>query len=640
MHTRFGSKLAAGALGLVLLAATSAPAQTSSNAPAINPLINCSAPAGGCTIYKYGFGAPDSYTNGEPNPWDLLAKSHNSYSGSYFYSRNNTAPGAVNCIAERGFVPVVGQVLIREESDCLPPVLGAGVCRNCTPGAGNCTNGTPCTSGFDCPQGLCNNIDAGCPVEIASDLGTPGQDIVFGSGFVNVTAVPGFGTIWVSTAFNGAMVTDGPGLWDPDRRLGIGRRFQRPGGGTQVIWVDQLNGGGNNGVGENYSTLCCNDNRQDGALCSGQLFNKYPNLTLLPERANEGRNEQPWLYASDRPDTGLVEGNWELDPEFTVPGQVHGNCSLDRRIGCSRPGALSNASCTAAGLPHFCCTGAGTGNCGTECIVGGGTVNLGPCDLRERGWRFNRALSSLTDGSPDPGKCNASPFVFRGTLNQFCSVVVAYNECLALDNPETCVVPAGKRIGRCTDSVPGDGVDTTLVRCSPGPSPFPLTANGNLRWGDPGPDCAIRNYGPQMRPDINCDGIEDNTIDTNGDGTADQIGDSCPYYTEINSVDLNPSPAINTFNRVGSGPRADECECGDSNRDGLVTVADIVDINAKIFTPPAPGTPAQGNADLSAPLSDTNEDGLFNVSDIVGVNIDIFSPLQTSRCGRAPIIGE
>jgi len=201
------------------------------------------------------------------------------------------------------------------------------------------------------------------------------------------------------------------------------------------------------------------------------------------------------------------------------------------------------------------------------------------------------------------------------------------------------VVPAGKRVGRCTDNVPNDGVDTTLVRCSPGPSPLPLTDNGNLRWGDPGPDCAIRNFGPQARPDLNCDGIEDFTIDTNADGTADAIGDSCLYYTEANSVDLDPSPTVNTMNRNNAG-RADECECGDSNRDGLITVADIVDINAKIFNPPAQGTPAQGNADLSAPLSDTNEDGLFNVSDIVAVNLDIFSPQQTSRCGRAPVIGQ
>jgi hypothetical protein len=629
------SWLTAGAVGLAVISgAGPTDAQTPSNSPSINPAINCSAGAGGCTIYRYGLGAANSYTNGEPNPYDVLARGHNSFAGSYFYSKNNPVPGAVNCIAERGFVPVVGQVLIREEADCLPPALVPGVCRACqSPG---CTNGTACNTGFDCPNGLCSNVDAGCPVEIASNLGVPGQDITFGSGFVSVTPTP-FGPIWVSTAFNGAMVTDGPGLWEPDRRLGIGRRFQRTGGGTQVIWIDQLNGGGNTAASENYSTLCCND-VAGGALCTGQLFNTYPSLTLLPDRANEGRNEAPWIYPTDNPATATVEGNWELDPNFAVPNQIYGNCSLDGRIGCSRPGALSNAACTAAGAPFFCCTGAGTGNCGNECQVAPG-VNLGPCDLRERGWRFNRALSSLADGSPDPGKCNASPFVFRGSLNQWCSVVVAYNECLALSPQETCVVPAGRRIGRCTDTVPGDGIDTTQVRCSPGPSPLPLTANGNLRWGDPGPDCAVRNFGPQLRPDVNCDGIEDPTIDTNADGIADQIGDSCQYYTEINSVDLDPSPTVNTMNRNNAG-RADECECGDSNRDGLITVADIVDINTKIFNPPGQGTPAQGNADLSAPLSDTNEDGLFNVSDIVAVNIDIFSALQTSRCGRAPVIGE
>ncbi len=53
----------------------------------------------------------------------------------------------------------------------------------------------------------------------------------------------------------------------------------------------------------------------------------------------------------------------------------------------------------------------------------------------------------------------------------------------------------------------------------------------------------------------------------------------------------------------------DVCECGDQNGDGLVTVADILAINASIF----------GKQPVS-PLCDTNEDALCNVADILAVN--------------------
>ena len=122
---------------------------------------------------------------------------HDDFSGSYYYTRNNFLPGSVDCISERGFVPLFGQMLVREESDCIPPLMGAGVCRNCTAGVGSCTNGSACDDQFDCVNGLCSNIDAGCPVEIASNLPgvIPGQDILFSSGGITVTA-SAFGPIW------------------------------------------------------------------------------------------------------------------------------------------------------------------------------------------------------------------------------------------------------------------------------------------------------------------------------------------------------------------------------------------------------------------------------------------------------------
>jgi hypothetical protein len=316
----------------------------------------------------------------------------------------------------------------------------------------------------------------------------------------------------------------------------------------------------------------------------------------------------------------------------------------------------------------------------------GSSIDTGPCNLADRGVRFNRDHSSIPgDGSPNPEKCNANPFRFRGSLNKNCAITTFYNECLARPHNEVCV-SAGNPFACCTGAGTGTcgpaqtcvlrpsrcgnnpaltctsdadcggapkscitsrtgrcSVDTG-IRCSPGADPYPRTDHGFLKWGDPHPRIGLINFGPQARPDLDCDGFEDPTIDTNADGIADTVGDACPYYSETNSVDTDPSPTVNTYNRDAvpgqNGGRANECECGDSNRDGLVNVGDIVDINTKIFNPPGAGLPGAGTANLYAPLSDANEDDAWNVSDIVAVNLDIFNAAQTSRCGRSPIIGQ
>jgi hypothetical protein len=728
MNTRSRTRLSAGALSLALLGGVPIAQAQIPSATQINPALNCAPndefPQGRCVVTTYGLGAPADYAQGEPIVTNPVFKSHEHFAGSYFYRRNNPNPAADlgECIAEAAFAPIYGQVLLREQADCVPPALPAtGQCRDCIAGAGNCSNGAACSSIFDCPGGVCDNVDAGCPVEIATDLATPGLDIVYFSKFQTVTS-PG---LYVLTAFNGALTTDGPTLFSPPKRAGLGRRFIRPAGGTQIIWIDLLNGGGNT-VGENQSVLCCDDNVL-GALCANQPtpFQVYPTLTSLPQFANEGRGEAPFIFPNDDPGTPLVEGDFDTDQSYVIPGQVYGNCTLPLpaafvspdgvprtvRNGCSAPGGLANASCTAAGSPlacctgprtgtctnadtlaqcvgsrnpYPCCTGAGTGNCGDECVIrGAGGVVLfdsGPCNLAEVGLRFNRLHSSKADGAADPGKCNANPFRFRGTKNANCSVLKFYNECLNLPHNEACVsnqdpfpccTGAGTGTcgaaqtcvlrGRCANDqaivcddnaangnecagvggacdlgVTGRCSVSTDVRCSPGPSPYPETDHGNPRWGDPLPRCQISNFGPQARADLNCDGVEDPTVDTNADGIADQIGDLCAFYTETNSVDVNPSPAVNTFNADNTG-RANECECGDSNRDGRVNVSDLIDINSKIFNPPT--NPFATEANLLAPLSDANEDNRINVSDLVATNLTIFVPLS-SRCGRSPVIGQ
>src|SRR5262245_2956201 len=410
-------RLAAVTLGYTLLAGAG-PASAQTPNSNINPALDC-ANHGGCTVRKYGLTHPDdlAFPIGEPIAGNGISKSHESFKGSYFYRRNQSDPriDLGECIAEAAFVPLEGQVLLRERNDCIPPALPAtGHCRSCTPVSAGCQNGvTVCSSGWDCAQGqgICDNLDAGCPVEIATDIGTPGIGNVFQSYFQTVAPA-----LYVATAFNGTLATDGDHLFAPPlppHRAGIGRRFIRPAGGTVLYWIDLSNGGGNT-FGENQSVLFCDD-ELNGAICNAATprFNKYPVITQLPDLAREGRNEAPFIFPDDNPATVAVEGNFDTDQTYAPPGQIYGNCTNPipfpipglptpqvLRQGCSAPGALARTQCTAPGnpracctgpgtgptcgpadsnalctgnrLPWFCCTGAGTGNCGTECVVAPG----------------------------------------------------------------------------------------------------------------------------------------------------------------------------------------------------------------------------------------------------------------------------
>jgi hypothetical protein len=287
-------------------------------------------------------------------------------------------------------------------------------------------------------------------------------------------------------------------------------------------------------------------------------------------------------------------------------------CRVNRNVACDC--GLNGASC---GAPQVCVGGTTPGvACATaaDCPFNSGTQapatcsspdpcpfrdadpdadGLQPdsCDLRDIGFRLSPD-DRLLDGSPHPGFCAGTVYVFRGTPASDCLLTAVY--------------------------------------------PVP---------GDPGPDCAVRNFGPHVRPDLNCDGVND--LPGNGD--------LCPSYSEVNlTADTN-----------GDG-RGDECQCGDANGNGDVTVSDIVATNVSIFSPPAvPGTwfeaEAQAggfrriltplmDANNSRPVDDTPGDpldenpnwqtgGEVTVSDIVQINIDLFTP-KTARCGRSPIAGQ
>jgi len=101
--------------------------------------------------------------------------------------------------------------------------------------------------------------------------------------------------------------------------------------------------------------------------------------------------------------------------------------------------------------------------------------------------------------------------------------------------------------------------------------------------------------------------------DRDGDGV-DDSSDVCPSW---------PDPAQRDRDGNGIG---DECECGDQDGDGLVTVADLVAIDKAVFSPA-----------LATPLCDANGDALCDVADIVAANARIFG--RPALCSRRPTAG-
>jgi hypothetical protein len=488
--------------------------------------IDCSIP-GGCTVTKYGLAAHDSYQR-EVDPRDPRQWSHAGFAGSYAYGKASLDPEEPGCSGERDFAPLFGQVLLREQTSCVP------------------------------------TVSAGCPVEVASDLANPGAALdpnrsFFGGARALHSPVIHGGSevrLWLGVAANVAL-------------SGRGTRFAIPGGpGTRIAW-DQVE------VIGDESWLCCND---DSALdlCSALgdgAWARYPLLNDL-SAASTVRTELPdWVFEGG-PGTAFATDSGSL-----VAGQLHGVCAANRGWGCT----ASGTSCPG---PEPCDCARDrcdpeSGRCSVNTSVActshaqcRGFAVSDTCDLRELGWRL-RAQSTLSAGDADPEQCGGGMHVFRGRPGQHCSLVRSY---------------------------PVDG--------------------------DPGPSCSIQNFGSSVRPDEDCDGLDD------------QLADLCPYYSE-----LDP------FADVSGDGRGDECECGDAaplaarrdgslagRGDGRVDVSDLVAANTLIFSVPPQADWSLENprcdADAPTPLPRGYREQC-DVSDLIAIHLEIFSPGATARCARA-----
>lgn len=189
------------------------------------------------------------------------------------------------------------------------------------------------------------------------------------------------------------------------------------------------------------------------------------------------------------------------------------------------------------------------------------------CNLAEEG--FRAGLTDLNaDGSPNPGRCIHNQVSIRGS---------------AIDAVS----------GRSTGCAIGG---------------FFAAADE----GDPLPGCQIQNFGTFFRPDLDCDGVED---DTNGNGSPGP--DLCPRLAEID-----------TFADSNGDGLGDECQCGDGNGDGAITGLDIGAI----------ALCANSALACDSSLTDADGDVATTAQDIGGI-VATVNGLQTPadlRCARNP----
>jgi cysteine-rich repeat protein len=323
------------------------------------------------------------------------------------------------------------------------------------------------------------------------------------------------------------------------------------------------------------SGVCCAAGNPSLGTCTVVVQAPTPNYPLLtvrdcsfPARFTNNDNVQPdWIFEGGPRETA----RFYTDPDFVLPGQIPGLCTVNASTPCFAPGSNANSLCVGNRNPYSCCTGAGTGNCTQDCSgldADPATPGLQPdtCNLRQAGMRTQVQCNRTSSYDSRTDCCATAMIVLRGVPNQGCSILTRY--------------------------------------------PYA---------GDPGPDCGVSNFGINHRDDANCNGIDDQ-IDAGS-------SDLCPFYTEWDQdLDSDGDCAISA-----ARCRGDECECGDQSGTGLlsgtvdvangvVNVSDLVGINSAIF-----------GVAVRKRLCDANADTLCNVSDIIGANKEVFVP-DSSIC--------
>jgi hypothetical protein len=616
---------------------------------------------------------------------------------SYYWNTNLSSD--TDCTFERGFYPYPGQIHLRERTDCEPS--GTGPTCAGGPNAGQPCRLMPADqpgigyrnifAGIECPGSSCQDNRDGCRVEIpitdgggvpgggwtapeisssallptftASSLPPPAPTDPFilsahaattwgGSSHGFCTGGPTPGAMCNADAVCGAggsctrskgLCQSGPNkdqkcTSDADcggaagscklvacnpfnfrEKPSMGTRYilpaSRGGDGTKtyVRWdygaVDATLRVSTNTALRSHSddsTTCCQSTL---AVCTTLIPGSNAVYPVLNQRdcstvigGVSGRNAftaedsitPDWIFAGGR---GTA---FSSDPEHVLPGQISGLCRNNRQVGCTNPdpnaagylctgaGSMTAATTTGGTLTgRTCCTGLGTGNCPVTALCTGLRAPYDCCTGSQTGTCGTEcnALGDTCDRS-EGHRTNVQP------------------SRTAFGEPRPTYCQQAAYIFRGT---PDRGCTLTPQYLYP---------------GDPGHDCGTLNYGSDRRSDTNCDGVPDVQVDT------------CPFVSEWDEA------GDSDHDCPGPSCRGNECECGDQDGNGSVTVSDIVDTNLGIFGSVPFRRLCDGNSDLATDPSRTACD----VSDMIAANVEIFNPdssscreITSGRCGNSVI---
>jgi hypothetical protein len=613
--------------------------------------VDCTVP-GGCTATKYGFGTKPEYRKDDvpPNQFRYTDAFFGPNLGgvSYFVSKSDLTGRIGNCGPRRNHSPLPGQVILREQTNCVPTSQGPSCTAGTNVGA-TChlpTLNETCT-GAGAPYACCTGAGTGRCLgnEVCTAAGAP-QACCTGAG---TGTCPPFATSASNTLECG---TGGTCTMDP----GLGCRVEIPlsdGGVTPVadtsevlIFTIVFNVPAPNG--DTYSLSAQTGNTIGGTsddsnpLCIDANVRRRPTTGtryLLPP----GRGPAGGTYVRWDSGAGIVADDRD---DFNTSFRVH----TDDSAVCCAAGNPTLGTCSVV-VPPF------TPNypllTQRNCGQPGRYVNE---DNLTNDWLFSGGLGTAFYTDPDyvvpgqiPGLCrvNSSVSCYRAGANAACTGLGTPFACCTGNTTGTCTQDCtgldadpgtpGIQPDTCDFTTPGHRVQVTCARdannnvrtdcCGTANYVLRGTPNSgcgvNPRFpynGDPGSDCGVGNYGIDHRDDANCNGVDDR-VDA---GTTDY----CPFYSEWDQ-DLDSDPDCDDGG--GGNCRGDECECGDQAGsgvlsgtvelgNGIVNVSDLVGINSAIF-----------GSVVRKRLCDANSDTLCNVSDIIGTNKEIFVP-DSSVC--------
>jgi len=297
-----------------------------------------------------------------------------------------------------------------------------------------------------------------------------------------------------------------------------------------------------------FTCGCCQSSL--GTTCNLFGLVEYPALSCPePEQpALAVTQSPPWVFDGGRG----TEYRQKLNQ---LPGQQEGKCRLANEAGVFRAcGVLGDFW---AGARNNKCVG-GAASCPDPVIgdptqgalaspcddVAFGGIAGDFCDLREIGIRETLGLNP--DGTADITRCAEAAYAPAGFPGTMCGV------------PEVLFLK-----------------------------------NGDLTPGDPQPGCRLPNLGIGVRPDYDCDGVDDTTVGVcmpeNDPATGEAVQCSIPSLCPPCAVDTDCAsgvcisdgdlcPFIGESNRHADRNNdgiGDQCQCGDQNGDGAVSGVDI-----------------------------------------------------------------